>query len=110
MTGAEAEEKLKQHGGNCYLIRYSDANEVYVLSVMRRINKEEPISAHFKLNIIKGNPEGNIYEIEGTEKKFDDLSQLLLYYHSYPIDHRIKGIGDPYQDLDSDDDSTDWSD
>lgn len=53
------------------------------------------------LNIIRGGAGAIIggadmnYEIEGTERKFTDLLELLKFYHSYPVSHTIHGIGDP---------------
>lgn len=39
ITGEEAERKLREHGGNCYLTRYSESREVYVLSVYKDENQ-----------------------------------------------------------------------
>lgn len=95
MTGKKAELRLQQHGGNCYLIRYSEANSTYVLSVMKRSAEYENglKAAHFQLNVIKG-ISFNEYEVRGSEKTFYDIFKLLEYYQKNPVDHSIQSIGE----------------
>jgi hypothetical protein len=47
---------------------------------------------HFTLDIEKANP-GFKYEIEGTEKKFDCIFNLLKHYEKRPVSNIIDGIG-----------------
>ena len=90
MKGEKAERKLKEHGGNCHLIRHSQARDTLFLSV-----KWESKSEHFPLNITRLNEDELQYEIERTEQKFDNLSKMLEYFKSHPLDHDIGGIGEP---------------
>ena len=87
MTGAMAEYKLKTYGkGNCYLIRYSERQNHFVVSVMRRNIQDMSQSTyhHFKLNVTKEDGH-NIYEIDGSEKKFKDTFSLFQFYATNPL-------------------------
>ncbi len=88
MTGADAELKLQEQGGNCYLTRYSEARQEYSLTVARN-----GVYAHFDLTIAPSG-EHNVYEIDGSEMQSKDIFSLLNYYKNTPLSHRIDGIGD----------------
>lgn len=100
MTKIDAEAKLRQHNGcnQCYLTRYSYRKKVFRLSVMWRKDRSdtEPMFKHFKLNIVKQDGEKR-YEIEGTQKNFTDIVELLKYYQEYPISLEVYSIGDPIE-------------
>ncbi len=74
MTGADAELKLQEQGGNCYLTRYSETRQEYSLTVVRN-----GVFGHFDL-IITVSGEYNIYEIDGSEMQSKDIFSLLKYY------------------------------
>ena len=98
MTGAMAELKLRRHGrGDCYLIRYSERQNLFVVPVMRRNiqNMSQPTYHHFKLNVAKEDG----YEIEGSEKKFKDISLLLEHYKTNPLTYTKCTIGNVYSPL-----------
>ena len=88
MTGADAESRLQEHGGNYYLTRYSRARDQYSLTVARN-----GVCAHFDL-IITHSGIYNEYEIDGSEMQSKDIFSLLDYYKSNPLSHTINGIGD----------------
>ena len=92
MKGVEAERRLKEHGGNCCLTRYSEARSVYVISVYRGDDKT-PQFGHFDI-LLHGDGQSKKYEIVGTKKRFDTVQEMLTYYHSVPINHQIHGVGD----------------
>ena len=97
MTGAMAEQKLSRHGGgNCYLIRYSEGRKDFMVSVMRRNiqNTSQPTYQHFILNVTKEDGH-NIYEIEGSKKKFMDISSLFEFYETNPLTPSMTTIGNP---------------
>lgn len=94
MTGICAEEKFKKEFGNCYLVRYSNTHKEYMLSVCGRGDNNDKIIQHFTIKIIPKYDQ-NEYEIEGSEKKFDDFSELLQYYEKNPISYEIYYIGKP---------------
>ena len=92
MTGKEAVLKLKEHGGNCYLLRYSEVRKSLVITVLRG-DEKKPF--HFILNITKKDNR-SIYEIEGTEEYFDNIDSLLAFYQDNPLTAIITCIGEPY--------------
>ena len=102
MTGSEAELKLRLHGGNCYLTRYSEMKQHYVISVsvMRRKKQQARRQRdclelyNFKLNVTKENSH-NEFEIEGTDNKFNSVSSLLEFFQKNPISHSVSSIGEP---------------
>ena len=65
-----------------------------MLSVMGRKWQLGPLAPHhFKLNITKED-DHNVFEIEGTEKKFNDISTLLQFFQKYPVSHSVCSIGE----------------
>ena len=95
LSTPEAEENLKQCGGNCYLIRYSKGKQCFMISVIRN-DVEHPISAiqHYKLSITrKDSQTAAVYEIEGTEQSFTDISELLRFYQETPLTISSRTIG-----------------
>ena len=86
MNAKDAKNKLKLEGGNCYLIRYSEVRKIYLLSVM----KKSPTPFHFQLKVKK---EG-LYEIDGSEQKFDSISGMLKHYENHPVNPLVERLGD----------------
>ena len=100
MTESIAEFKLEhQTGGSCYLIRYSERRKIFVISVLtrNRVENGSDFHASFTLNITKGE-DGNIYEIEGTEETFGNISKMLAFYENNPLTAKVKSIGKPCND------------
>ena len=77
-------------GSNCYLTRYSKGTESYVVSALIH-HKGSPTSVHIKLNIDKD----NIYSLDGSEKIFRTLDELLDYFENNPLSSEIRGLGTP---------------
>lgn len=63
----EAERRLKEHGNDCFLIRYSNDNKLSVMLSNVRWRKYK----HFTVNITKVGSEEK-YCIEGREKYFSE--------------------------------------
>ena len=85
VTGSVAESILRNHGGNCFLTRYSEDKSCYRLSVIK-----EGRVQHFQLLHSFGHA---TYEIEGAGITFDDINDLLAHYQSHPLDYAIETIG-----------------
>ena len=78
-------------GGNCYLTRYSKTRESYVLSaIVFHDGIREPV--HIKLNV---DTEKRCHSLEGTEKIFRTLDELLNYFEKNPLSSDIRSIGSP---------------
>ena len=75
---AEAETKLKAHGGNCYLTRYTAGRKEYVLSVLNEGAESE--FRHYNLVISDGT-----CEIQGARKQFSNIIYLLNFYQTIPV-------------------------
>ena len=91
MTKKEAELTLENHGGNrCYLTRYCTIKKSYYLSVMTK-QEEQYKHDHFVLKVEHYSPH-NI-NIEGTEKQFNKISDLLEFYESNPVNFEVSNIG-----------------
>ena len=89
ITSNEAERRLKKSGNHCYLTRYSEGNKCYILSVYQ---KRPYQMKHYRLVF---NQQGRIktYHIDGKEKDFNSLDNMLNYYENHPIDHGLMNIG-----------------
>ncbi len=115
MSKEEAEQKLENHGSSntCYLTRYDAAEKKYYLSVLTQKEDAEeckPITYHFILKITrKGlsnrhrrsrrdeDEDSNFepeYELEGTQMKFDRVSELLNFYKTIPVNFQVSSIGE----------------
>jgi hypothetical protein len=77
MNGKDAEIMLKQAGGDCYLLRYSESHKKIKLSVL----SYAPFFQHFRIKTTT-NQDQSEYEIEGTTKIFQScwstMSRILL--------------------------------
>lgn len=49
---------------------------------------------HFNINIAKEDSKPTSYEINGAEKTFNEISELLKFYKKSPVSQTCKGIGD----------------
>ena len=78
-------------GNNCYLTRYSKNQESYMVSALTHY-QGTPTPVHIKLNVDKDN---NSYSLEGTEKIFHTLEDLLNYFEQNPLSSKIRGLGTP---------------
>ena len=92
ITGKEAERRLKKHGGHCYLTRHSESLDCYVLSIFKKQKSIPPTKKHYKITI---KDDGRI-AIEGKERDFADIEELLQYYQANPIDPALSSIGCEY--------------
>lgn len=91
ISGSKAEAKLRQQDKVCYLTRYSESNKEFTLSVLGS-KDDEWIIQNFKISI-KNEKGHSVYEIPGTEVKFDDIVSLLNYYKDNPLNQFIDCIG-----------------
>ena len=90
ISGNEAKRILKENSKrNCYLTRYSNNNETYILSVMFVYKNQDKV-CHYELSI---NTQESRYSLEGTDFVFDTLDKLLKYYESNPLNPDIRNIG-----------------
>jgi hypothetical protein len=92
ITGREAEKRLRKNGGHCYLTRYSKFQKCYILSIHKAQKHSRPVIEHFKI-IIEGDGK---HKIDGKDKTFDGIKELLEYYEGNRIDPALKSIGQPY--------------
>ena len=88
IPGDEAERRLREFNVHCYLTRFSDGEDCYVLSVYMQQTPTD-VMEHFKI-IIKD--DGKVL-IDGKDEEFDDISQLLAYYENNRIDPALETIG-----------------
>ena len=102
LTGRQANYVLRKCGGTCYLLRYSENKKAFVLSVLIRNDNDSDDSeafhtnfANFKLKITKGDDDQNIYEIDGSEERFQNINELLKCYSTTPLSPAVTNIGRP---------------
>ena len=117
LRGVEAEEKLKQQPGDSHLIRYSDSNEEYILSVLMR-DDNGPICQHFIIKTLPPPHDKYSCTVEGSDRVFHCASEMLKYFREHPISYEIYSIGKPcnhnhskathHSSVDDSDISDDW--
>ena len=93
ITSEEAKRRLNMHGGLCYLTRFSESHQHYMLSVYQ----DEPteVIKHFRLLIDRNR---DCAQIQGMEQSFKNISRLLSHYESKRIDPAFRNIGKPYRE------------
>ena len=92
MTSKQAEKILANKEGDCYFIRFSNTHQKYMLSVSKKSVDDTVIYTHYPINITT-KYDFCEYEIEGTEKKFDDIMELLHHYEENPLTGEIDNLG-----------------
>ena len=98
ISGEEGEKRLKKHGGNCYLTRYSEIQKCYILTVY---DSTKPVTKHFEIKKSHGK-----YKIRGKDMTFSSIQQLLEYYeHDNEFDPALSSIGRAYTEEDYKSDS-----
>ena len=96
LKGIDAKKLLEQQPGNSHLVRYSDSNEEYILSVLKR-GANGPICQHFVIKKITiCDIDVSVYTVEGSDMMFLDASEMMEYFRRKPISYQIyDGIGEP---------------
>ena len=79
----------------CYLTRYSECLDEYLLSVLRS-KEDEYIFITFNILITKDNSQQKhaTFEIKGADQKFDSIAELLSNYKTKPLNNTIDCIGE----------------
>ena len=95
ITRDEAERRLRQRGGRCYLTRYTEKHKSYVLSVYEHRRPQDSIQ-HFKLAFKE---EGRM-QVGGTGMIFDNIQSLLEHYEQNRLNYNFKNIGQAYTESD----------
>lgn len=90
ITGDEAEQRLKTCGDHCYLTRYSEAKECYMLTIYQKKPKEKV--KHFELSFLHSG-EQKVYKIDGKTQVFDGINEMLMHYENHRIDPAFQTIG-----------------
>ena len=91
MTKREAEQKILEHESKtCYLTRYDEAKNCCFLTVKIKENEYE----HFAINVTRDQAKSVQYELEGTSKVFDKISDLLHFYENNQVNFK-DCIGNP---------------
>ena len=87
ITGEIAEGRLRAKSGPCFLFRYSEVEKCYQISI-----KYDDKVMHIKLQIDKDAPS---YQLDGSEKNFNSLDDLIKYYQKNALSPAIRKIGQP---------------
>lgn len=93
MTSTDAKAILRGQRRDCYLTRRSKTRGVFALSVARRKTDETLLIESFDINITRQDG-STACEIKGTENEFTEISEMLNYYQTRPINREIDGIGE----------------
>ena len=89
----EAQKRLKQRGGSCYLTRYSRRKQSYILSIY----KSNPTKTFKHLIIDKDRGhKGEQFKIRDKDIVFNTIEEMLTYYEKNAIDPDFKNIGRKY--------------
>lgn len=92
----EAESLLmKQNKTCCHLMRYSEARDEYMLSVLRNKEDNKYLFHNFDIFIEYSDEQGcATYEVYGSDKYFSSISALLNFYKKNLLTYNIGSIGD----------------
>ena len=94
LTREDVTKLLYTRKGSCYLTRYSGHHKTCVIST-KTVLDDGDLLQHFKLNItISSENGGFLYEVEGTNDRFDDIGKSLDHYQSNPVAPHITSFGE----------------
>ena len=88
LTGLVADDRLGRKEGIFFLFRYSENKKKYILAVLDSDKKVE----HIEMEINTDEP---LYRLQGTEKNFRSVDELVTYYQSHPLSASIRTLGKP---------------
>lgn len=94
VSGPEAVSRLKEAKADCYLVRYSDNQSKYLVSVLKKglgEDRDKDLVKDFEIQIING---GKKCKINGLKKAFKTLDDMLSYYETVPIHPSVASLGD----------------
>ena len=94
LRGEEAEKKLKQQPGDSHLIRYTNSNGEYILSVLKR-GANGPICQHLVIKTLPQPHDKYSYTVEGSDRIFHGAPEMLKFFRQHPLSIEINGIGEP---------------
>ena len=84
----DAEMRLQEKGGICFLFYYCKDSKSYRLSVVDSNGQVQHI-------LLKVNPHVPAYSLEFYKKFFPSLTELIAYYQSNVFTPTIKRLGEP---------------
>ena len=96
----KAEEELKKHGVDCFLMRYNKDRNFYLLSVMTSgDNGHETKFEEYQVLCDSSVSSDTyiIFKIQGREEVFDRIDNLLKFYQKNSISQTTASIGEPLQ-------------
>ena len=85
--------RLKAAYKDCYLLRYSDNQNKYLLTVLKMglgQDRDNDLIKEFEILAINGEK----CKINGGNKAFKTLDELLSYYNTVPIHPSISSLGE----------------
>lgn len=88
MSGEEAVKRLRKANNDSYLCRYSSGNRKYVLTILKQ---ELHKVGQFRLAIDRSSQRK--YKVEGMEKHFESIDDLLCFYEANRIHPEFDNIG-----------------
>ena len=98
----KAEAKLKKHGVDCFLIRYNEDRNVYLLSVMTSGGNGHETKFE-EYQVLRDSSDSSdtyiIFKIQGREEVFDSIDNLLKFYQKNSISQTTASIGEPRRKL-----------
>lgn len=93
ISGPQAIRRLKSAKTDCYLVRYSDNQTKYLLTVLKKglgEDKDNDLIKEFEILIIKWKK----CKINGIKKAFNTLDEMFLYYDTVPIHPSVTSLGE----------------
>lgn len=88
ISGEEAVKRLSRTNSDTYLSRFSSGNRTYVITILKH---EVRKVSHFQLAINRTSQQK--YRVEGMEKHFDSIDELLGFYENNRIHPEFDNIG-----------------
>ncbi len=86
-------KRLKAAKTDCYLIRYSDNQQRYIVSVIKRglgEGRNHDLIREFEIMIVN---EGKKCKINGQKNTFKSLNEMLSYYSTVALHPTVTSLG-----------------
>ena len=93
ISGSKAKSRLKAEGRDCFLIRYSNNQRKYLLSILKKglgQDTDGDLFVEFEILMVKG---GKKCKIDGQSKTLSSLDEMITYWNMISLHPSVADLG-----------------
>ena len=93
ISGPKAKSRLKAEGNDCFLVRYSNNQQKYLLSILKKglgQDTDSDLFVEFQILMVKN---GKRCKIDGQSKTFSSLDEMITYWNMISLHPSVANLG-----------------